>query len=90
MTEQTNADLIAEARDIWEADDLYPDQMIPRLVKALEASDQERGQYAAVVEAIQSWFNEYNGEDPGVGGWYALEVNLEATAPYRTREEQDL
>ena len=23
MTEQTNADLIAEARDIWEADDLY-------------------------------------------------------------------
>jgi len=34
-----HADLIAEARDIWEADDLYPDQMIPRLVKALEAAE---------------------------------------------------
>src|SRR5699024_8818995 len=111
MNEQTTETLIAEARVIWEADDLYPDQMIPRLVKALEAADlrveeaerehqgahgaydllreknrqtmQQRDALAAVVEAIQSWFNEYNGEDPGVGGWYALELNLEATRETR-------
>lgn len=40
MTEQTITKLIAEARVIWEADDLHPGQMIPRLVMALEAADQ--------------------------------------------------
>lgn len=111
MSEQNTETLIAEARVIWEAGDLYPDQMIPRLVKALEAAERraedaerqrakveahtvmllrngrqvldQRNEYAAVVEAIQSWFNEYNGEDPGVGGWYALEVNLEAARETR-------
>ena len=30
------------------------------------------------VDAVESWFDEYNGTDPGVGGWYALEVNIDA------------
>lgn len=47
-----NIDLIAEARDIWEADDLYPDQMIPRLVKALEAADQRAMQAEAELRDV--------------------------------------
>lgn len=51
MTDQTTAELIAEARDIWEVDDLYPDEMIPRLVKALEAAEQ-RAEFHADQEAL--------------------------------------
>lgn len=87
MTEQTNAELIAEARtyvtDEYITPDTRPEEsLIRRLAAALEAADQRAAEYAVVVEKVRA-LSDWEGpnESPAKEDFVVLLDSILATAP---------
>lgn len=88
MTEQTNAELIAEARGIdfvWVLDNSPDDSVetIQELADALEAADQRAAELAAVVEKVRAWAGSHSGSA------VSIIRSLLATAPADALREHD-
>lgn len=83
MTEQTNADLIAELRGFAAGSESARASLMRDAADALEAADQRATEYAAVVEKVRAWADRNKGTGYGTGtGASALEVlDILATAP---------